>query len=183
MEINLFSKCIKELIVENDRVDVPYLGTFTAEMMPASYSDRQTTIQPPYRRMSFRKADVTLADGSFESYIRDSLMEYLKTLLLAAYAAGRLGVSLSEAEQREVDLAADALYADLAEAASKFGITKDAVRDAYRHYALAQIFYRQTITDAKLEIMIEEFQKTASQDFLGMNRWLNANIRKTSKPE
>ncbi len=38
-------------------------------------------------------------------------------------------------------------------------------------------------TDAKLEIMIEEFQKTASQDFLGMNRWLNANIRKTSKPE
>lgn len=63
MEINLFSKCIKELIVENDRVDVPYLGTFTAEMMPASYSDRQTTIHPPYRRMSFRKADVTLADG------------------------------------------------------------------------------------------------------------------------
>lgn len=100
--------------------------------------------------------DVTLADGSFESYIRDSLMEYLKTLLLAAYAAGRLGVSLSEAEQREVDLAADALYADLAEAASKFGITKDAVRDAYRHYALAQIFYRQTITDAKLEISDEE---------------------------
>ena len=63
MEINLFSKCIKELIVENDRVDVPYLGTFTAEMMPASYSDRQTTIHPPYRRMSFRKADITLADG------------------------------------------------------------------------------------------------------------------------
>ena len=63
MEINLFSKCIKELFVENDRVDVPYLGTFTAEMMPASYSDRQTTIHPPYRRMSFRKADVTLADG------------------------------------------------------------------------------------------------------------------------
>lgn len=59
----MFSKCIKELIVENDRVDVPYLGTFTAEMMPASYSDRQTTIHPPYRRMSFRKADVTLADG------------------------------------------------------------------------------------------------------------------------
>ena len=63
MEINLFSKCIKELIVENDRVDVPYLGTFVAEMMPASYSDRQTTINPPYRRMTFHKADITLADG------------------------------------------------------------------------------------------------------------------------
>ena len=63
MEIALFSKCIKDLIVENDRVDVPYLGTFVAEMMPASYSDRQTTIHPPYRRMTFHKAEVTLADG------------------------------------------------------------------------------------------------------------------------
>ena len=63
MEITLFAKCIKDLIVENDRVDVPYLGVFTAEMVPASYSDRQTTILPPYRKMSFHKAEVTLADG------------------------------------------------------------------------------------------------------------------------
>ena len=63
MEINLFSKCIKDLIVENDRVDVPYLGTFLAEMMPASYSDRQTTIHPPYRKMSFHKGEVSLSEG------------------------------------------------------------------------------------------------------------------------
>ena len=63
MEINLFSRCIKDLIEENDRVDVPYLGTFMAEMVPAVYSDRQTTIHPPYRKMSFHKADVALADG------------------------------------------------------------------------------------------------------------------------
>ena len=63
MEIELFSKCIRELIVENDRVDVPYLGTFTAEMVPASYSDRQTTINPPYRKMAFRKGEVSLAEG------------------------------------------------------------------------------------------------------------------------
>ena len=36
MEIRLFAKCIKDLIVENDRVDVPYLGAFTAELMPAT---------------------------------------------------------------------------------------------------------------------------------------------------
>ena len=64
MEINLFSKCIKDLIVENDKVDVPYLGTFSAEMMPATYSDKQTTIHPPYRKMTFHKADISLADGS-----------------------------------------------------------------------------------------------------------------------
>ena len=36
-------------------------------------------------------------------------------------------------------------------------------------------------TDAKLEIMIEEFEGTASMDFLGVNRFLGTNIRKTSK--
>ena len=63
MEISLFAKCIRELIVEHDRVDVPYLGTFTAEMMPATYSDRQTTIHPPYRKMSFHKGAVALSEG------------------------------------------------------------------------------------------------------------------------
>lgn len=63
MEISLFSKCIKELIVENDKVDVPYLGTFSAELMPAAYSDRQTTILPPFRRMYFHKHEVSLEEG------------------------------------------------------------------------------------------------------------------------
>ena len=63
MDIALFSKCIKDLIAANDRVDVPYLGSFTAELMPASYSDRQTTIHPPYRKMSFHKGEVSLSQG------------------------------------------------------------------------------------------------------------------------
>ena len=81
MEINLFSKCIKELFVENDRVEVPYLGVFTATMMPASYSDRQTTILPPYRKMSFHKEDVSLAEGR----------------LLLEKVRKKLGVSLDQA--------------------------------------------------------------------------------------
>ena len=36
-------------------------------------------------------------------------------------------------------------------------------------------------TDAKMEIMIEEFEKATSDDFLGVNRFLDTNIRKTSK--
>ena len=100
--------------------------------------------------------DVSLSEGNFESYIRDSLLEYLKTMLLAARAAEQLGVSLSEAEQRAAELAADALMTDLGDAAGRYGITKDAVRSAYTHYALAQIFYRQTVTDARLEISDEE---------------------------
>ena len=38
-------------------------------------------------------------------------------------------------------------------------------------------------TDAKMEIMIEEFEKTTSADFLGLNKFLGTNIRKTSKTE
>ena len=64
MEINLFAKCIKDLIVENDKVEVPFLGVFTAGMVPASYSDRQTTIHPPYRKISFHKCEVSSADGA-----------------------------------------------------------------------------------------------------------------------
>lgn len=63
MDISLFSKCVKDLIVENDRVDVPYLGSFTAEMLPATYSDHQTTIHPPYRKMSFHKENISLEQG------------------------------------------------------------------------------------------------------------------------
>jgi len=74
MDINLFSKCIRELIVENDRVDVPYLGSFVAEMQPATYSDRQTTIHPPYRKMSFHKEGISLEQGKLllEKVMRES---------------------------------------------------------------------------------------------------------------
>jgi len=35
-------------------------------------------------------------------------------------------------------------------------------------------------TDAKMEILVEEFESTTSTDFLGVNRYLGTNIRKTS---
>ncbi|NMB36545.1 MAG: hypothetical protein GX993_00705 [Bacteroidales bacterium] len=59
MDVSLFSRTIKELILDNDRVGVPGLGHFVAELMPASFSDRRTMINPPYRRMSFVKDDVS----------------------------------------------------------------------------------------------------------------------------
>ena len=63
MYISLFSRTIKDLILENDSVGVPEVGHFAAEMMPASFSDRRTMINPPYRRMSFSKKDeVTAAE-------------------------------------------------------------------------------------------------------------------------
>ncbi|MBQ1377037.1 MAG: HD domain-containing protein [Eubacterium sp.] len=45
----------------------------------------------------------------------------------------------------------------------------------------AAALYHADDTDAKLDIFVEEFEKTASADFLGVNKFLGSNIRKTSK--
>ena len=53
MDIDLLSKMVGELILEHDQVGLPGVGTFVAEMVPATFSDKGYTIHPPYRRLSF----------------------------------------------------------------------------------------------------------------------------------
>lgn len=54
MDIDLLSKMVKELILDNDRVVLPGLGCFVAEIVPSVFSDKGYTINPPYRKLSFR---------------------------------------------------------------------------------------------------------------------------------
>ena len=54
MDIDLLSKMVKELILDNDRVVLPGLGCFVAETVPAYFSDKGYTINPPYRKLYFR---------------------------------------------------------------------------------------------------------------------------------
>ena len=54
MDIDLLSKMVKELILDNDRVVLPGLGSFVAEVVPSTFSDKGYTINPPYRRLYFR---------------------------------------------------------------------------------------------------------------------------------
>ena len=54
MDIDLLSKMVKELILDNDRVALPGLGSFVAEVVPSTFSDKGYTINPPYRRLYFR---------------------------------------------------------------------------------------------------------------------------------
>ena len=68
MDIDLLSKMIKELILENDRVVLPGLGCFVAEMVPAAFSDKGYTINPPYRRLSFR-AKPDMGDELIDFYV------------------------------------------------------------------------------------------------------------------
>lgn len=65
MDIDLLSKMVRELILVHDRVALPGLGTFVADTVPASFSDKGYTINPPYRKLSFRQGaddDGLLAD-------------------------------------------------------------------------------------------------------------------------
>ncbi|MCM1501284.1 MAG: hypothetical protein NC115_01275 [Bacteroidales bacterium] len=55
MDIDLLSKMVKELILDNDKVVLPGLGYFAAEIVPSTFSDRGYTINPPYRKMYFRQ--------------------------------------------------------------------------------------------------------------------------------
>lgn len=53
MDVDFLSGMIAELMLDHDSLSLPGLGTFVAEEMPASFSDRGYTINPPYRRLSF----------------------------------------------------------------------------------------------------------------------------------
>lgn len=51
------SKMVGELILDSDEVALPGVGTFVAEIMPSTFSDKGYTINPPYRRLSFRQRE------------------------------------------------------------------------------------------------------------------------------
>lgn len=46
---------VKELILDKDEVSLPGVGIFVAEMVPSVFSDKGYTINPPYKRLSFRQ--------------------------------------------------------------------------------------------------------------------------------
>lgn len=54
MDIDLLSKMVKELLLDNDNVILPGLGSFVAEIVPSTFSDKGYTINPPYRKLYFR---------------------------------------------------------------------------------------------------------------------------------
>jgi nucleoid DNA-binding protein len=71
MDIDLLAKMVKEAILDYDAVTLPGVGSFVAELMPSTFSDKGYTINPPYRRLYFsprQGSDTLLAD----LYARDN---------------------------------------------------------------------------------------------------------------
>ena len=75
MDIDLFSKMVKELILDDDRVVLPGLGCFVAEIVPAYFSDKGYTINPPYRKLYFRSRPDE-GDALIEFYMKSNDVSY-----------------------------------------------------------------------------------------------------------
>lgn len=53
MDIKKLSSLVRDLVLDSDEVVVPGLGTFRAEVVPATFSDKGYTVNPPYRKLTF----------------------------------------------------------------------------------------------------------------------------------
>ena len=112
MDINLLSRMLHELLLEHDQVGLPGVGTFVAEMAPASFADKGYIINPPFRRLVFHPncleeellvnfyAESNNVERSIaDAYIKDFLVEMRKVLLdrksLFLPELGRLRVTRS----------------------------------------------------------------------------------------
>ncbi len=89
MDIDLLSKMVKELILDNEKVVLPGLGCFVAEVVPASFSDRGYTLNPPYRKIYFRShpdeghllADLYAGSNKVQVEMADRILrDFLKEL-------------------------------------------------------------------------------------------------------
>ena len=89
MDIDLLAKMVHEIMMDHDSVTLPGLGSFAAELVPATFSDKGFTINPPYRRLYFiphQGSDTLLADlysSSNNISVQDAtriLIEYLSEM-------------------------------------------------------------------------------------------------------
>lgn len=57
MDVGQLAEMIKELIPCKDEIALPGMGVFVVEEVPAAFSDRGYTVNPPYLRLAFRQKE------------------------------------------------------------------------------------------------------------------------------
>lgn len=110
MDINLLSKMVGELILRHDQIGIPGIGTFVAEMVPASFSDKGYTINPPYRHLNFipspleqeilyrfyadtNKVDISTAKSTIDRFISELKVVLLDRRTIVLPGLGKLRVT------------------------------------------------------------------------------------------
>ena len=85
MDIGQLAEMIGELIPVRSEIALPGMGVFVVEEVPAAFSDRGYTINPPYRRLAFRQKES--ADNSLvQLYARNkSISEKEASTILGGF--------------------------------------------------------------------------------------------------
>ncbi len=78
MQIDILSDCIKKIIVDYEKVEVPGLGIFSAELLPANISDNRLTVNPPRRMVGFRRISSPLAGEMLLQMLADTVCRTLR---------------------------------------------------------------------------------------------------------
>lgn len=166
MDINLFSKCLKEAVLESDCVCIPGLGTFVAQLEGASFSDRGAVINPPYRKLSFRAEEQGDTDafsnrlaqvipaGSDAAAELQALVEKIRDDLFGKRSIRLEGLGTLRANSRQVIFFAEDEGLDICPDA--FGLKPVAVK-------LRQISDREEIIPVESSVT-EEAVETACSD-------------------
>lgn len=79
MDVTLLSQLLKELILDNDRISLPGIGSFVADIAPAYFSEDGKTINPPFRRIFFRSSE-SWNDKLIGKYYADKLGVDIETV-------------------------------------------------------------------------------------------------------
>jgi len=70
MDVGQLAQMIRELVPTKEEIALPGVGVFVVEEVPAAFSDRGYTVNPPYLRLAFRQKES--ADNSLvKLYARD----------------------------------------------------------------------------------------------------------------
>ena len=105
-----------------------------------------------------------LSQGSFESYMKKALLDYLERLFLTDCAARAEGIVLSVTENAAAEKAADQLWQGMnEETRQKTGLTREICLQACIRYARAQIYFRNVLGRYPAEISDEEARAAVLQ--------------------
>ena len=59
MDVGQLAQMIRELVPGKEEISLPGVGVFVVEEVPAAFSDRGYTVNPPYLRLAFRQKEST----------------------------------------------------------------------------------------------------------------------------
>lgn len=101
MDVEFLTRMVGNLILDNDTLGLPGLGSFVVEQMPASFSDKGYTINPPYRRLTLVSKESQ--DGLLAAlYARDNSITIEEAESMLSEFLGELAARLREEKSVEL---------------------------------------------------------------------------------